>query len=121
MMNGRAPILLSFALIVAGCASTNPVAPDQLPDWLTSLIRQVEGQPVASPPVFIAQYEYRGETVYYVPARCCDVWSTVYRASGAIVCHPDGGLTGSGDGRCPSFPAERTNERIIWRDPRGTT
>jgi hypothetical protein len=44
--------------------------------------------------------------------------SVVYRSDGAVMCQPDGGLAGNGDGRCPDFFVERRNERIIWRDPR---
>ena len=88
------------------------------PAWLTTLIRQLETQPVANPPAFIARYEYNGDTVYFVPQRCCDVASVVYRSDGLVMCQADGGFTGRGDGRCPDFFAERRNERILWRDPR---
>lgn len=120
-MKAGSRIFLIALLMATGCAPENPVAPGQLPSWLISLIRQLEAQPVASPPAFIARYDYRGEVVYFLPARCCDVWSTVYSTDGAILCHPDGGLGGAGDGRCPAFFAERKNEQIVWRDPRGGT
>lgn len=110
-------LLLPCVLVVLGCGG-NPAGPDRNPEWLTSLIQQFEAQPVANPPAFVARYQYRGAPVYYLPARCCDIWSTVYQADGTILCHPDGGLGGSGDGRCPTFLAERANERIVWRDPR---
>jgi hypothetical protein len=110
---------LLIVVLLAGCAG-NPAAPDSAnsPPWLTALIRQLEAEPVASPPAFIARYEYKGETVYFLPQRCCDVMSVLYRSDGAVMCHPDGGITGTGDRRCPDFFAERGNERIIWRDPR---
>ena len=113
------PVLLTFVL-AAGCYR-NPAAPDPAvtsPAWLTTMIRQLEAQPVANPPAFIARYEYKGDTVYFVPQRCCDVMSVVYRSDGAVMCQADGGFAGTGDGRCPDFFAERRNERIIWRDPR---
>jgi hypothetical protein len=111
-------LMMCVLLLASGCAAGNPVAHDRHPDWLTSLIRQLETQPVANPPAFIARYEYRGELVYYLPARCCDIWSTLYQEDGSILCHPDGGFGGSGDGRCPAFFGERTNEQIVWRDSR---
>jgi hypothetical protein len=116
---GLQRVLLIFFLS-AGCSS-NPAAPDSStasPAWLTAVIRQLETQPVANPPAFVARYEYREDTVYFVPQRCCDVMSVVYRSDGAVMCQPDGGLAGTGDGRCPDFFAARRNERIIWRDPR---
>ena len=111
--------LLVFVLS-AGC-SHGPAAPDSAitsPAWLTTVIRQLETEPVANPPALIASYQYKGDTVYFVPQRCCDVMSVVYRADGAVMCKADGGFAGTGDGRCPDFIAERRNERIIWRDPR---
>ena len=112
-------VLLIFVLS-AGCGH-NPAAPDSAvtsPAWVTTVIRQLETQPVANPPAFIASYEYKGDTVYFVPQRCCDVMSVVYRSDGAVMCQADGGIAGTGDGRCPDFFAKRRNERIIWRDPR---
>ena len=108
-------------LITAGCAA-NPVAPDTSPTsptWVMALIRQLETQPVANPPGLVAQYDYKEQNVYFVPQRCCDVMSIVYRSDGAIMCHPDGGFNGKGDGMCADFFAERRNERVIWRDSKG--
>ena len=90
-----------------------------MPAWLTALVRQSEAQPVANPPAFIARYDYQGQTVYFVPQRCCDIMSVLFRSDGSVACHPDGGLKGIGDGQCPDFFRERRNEQIIWRDARG--
>lgn len=116
----RVGMLLIASLLLAGCGS-NPAAPGPSaasPAWVAALIRRLESQPVANPPAFVARYEYKGQNVYFVPQRCCDVMSVVYRPDGAILCHPDGGITGAGDGRCADFFGERRHERIIWRDPR---
>jgi Domain of unknown function (DUF6970) len=56
--------------------------------------------------------------VLHVPPQCCDVVSDLYNAAGQVICHPDGGLTGTGDGRCPDFFTQRNNEVILWRDMR---
>jgi len=101
----------------AACTSERSVGND--PEWLTALIEELENQPVANPPAFIARYDYRGQVVYYLPARCCDIPSNVYDAAGAIICHADGGFSGAGDGRCSDFLSARRNEEVIWRDPRG--
>ena len=92
-----------------------------IPAAVTALINELEAQPSANPPAFVASYDYRGQVVYYVPPRCCDIFGDLYNAAGQIICHPDGGLAGRGDGRCPDFESRRTNERIVWRDlrPRG--
>jgi len=118
-MTRRIPPLLLALALSAGCATTRLTNSESLPPWLTSLIHELESQRVANPPAFIARYDYRGAVVYYLPPRCCDIWSNLYDVDGAIICHPDGGLSGSGDGRCADFLAQRTNERVVWRDPRG--
>ena len=118
-MRPRLQLILLSVVLLGGCeGAANPVAPEPLPTWLSSLIRELESQPRANPPAYIARYEYRNEVVYFQPQRCCDVPSNVFKADGALMCHPDGGITGAGDGRCPDFAAERKNETIVWRDTR---
>jgi hypothetical protein len=114
-----APVV--FVIFVIAACSGHPVAPDMSPTppaWVTSLIHQFESEPVANPPASVARYEYKGREVYFVPQRCCDIMSDVYSADGAILCHPDGGFTGKGDGMCADFFAARRNEHIVWQDAR---
>jgi hypothetical protein len=108
-----------LCILCASCAEKTPVAPEPTQEWLKALILNFEMQPVANPPVSITRYEYQSEVVYFVPPRCCDIWSDLYRADGRTLCHPNGGLTGRGDERCPDFLTERKNAKIIWQDPRG--
>jgi hypothetical protein len=113
--------LILLALLMSVACASNPVAPNSVnsvPAWLTALTREVEAQPVANPPAVIASYDYKGQNVYFLPQRCCDIMGVLYRADGSVMCHPDGGFAGSGDGRCTDFFVERKNERIIWRDAR---
>lgn len=89
-----------------------------IPEWLTGLIQRLENEPVANPPALIAQYEYNGQPVYFVPQRCCDIFSDLFDADGSLIAHPDGGITGRGDGRASDFFQERKDEQVIWRDHR---
>ncbi|MBX3698017.1 MAG: hypothetical protein KF811_09405 [Dokdonella sp.] len=109
-------ILLAAILPGAGACSANPPARAA---WIDGLIAGFEAKPVANPPHRIVQYRYQGKTVYYVPPSCCDRPSTLYDESGEVVCSPDGGFTGRGDGRCADFAAKRSDEVLIWADPRG--
>ena len=86
--------------------------------WLIDLINSQKNEPVANPPAFIAQYEYKGQTVYFLPQRCCDIFSDLYDSDGNIIGHPDGGIAGQGDGRVSDFLKERNSESVIWRDQR---
>ena len=92
--------------------------PADAPRWLVDRIRELERAPVANPPASVVRYTYKGRTAYYLPPRCCDVPSDVYDADGRLLCHPEGGITGTGDGRCPDFLAARTDEHLVWRDRR---
>jgi hypothetical protein len=112
---------LFAVLVTALSACTTSFPTDQgmdQPPWLQALIAQIASEPLTNPPSSIIRYQYKGATVYYRPARCCDVFADLYAASGTLVCHPDGGITGNGDGKCPDFLATRTNEQVVWTDPR---
>jgi hypothetical protein len=111
--------LVVTAVALAGCGAVPGAGSGTpVPAAITALIHDLESQPVANPPAHVASYEYAGQVVYYLPPRCCDIFGDLYNAAGQVICHPDGGLAGKGDGRCPDFFTLRTNETIIWRDPR---
>lgn len=84
------------------------------------MIRDFEQPEVTNRPEFVARYDYNGAIVYYIPPRCCDIYSELYDAGGVLLCHPDGGITGGGDGRCTDFLDRRRNEEIVWRKAPGS-
>jgi hypothetical protein len=88
------------------------------PSWLQELIHQEQEQPVANPPAQIYYYIYLGQRVFYLTSRCCDQPGKLYDNQGNLICEPDGGITGRGDGRCPDFFENRTDETLIWEDKR---
>ena len=102
----------------AGAPSGGPASQSPIPKAVAALIHDLETAPVRNPPAFVARYDYAGHVVYYVPPHCCDFFGDLYDAAGQVICHPDGGLTGKGDGRCPDFFTQRQHETIIWRDSR---
>jgi hypothetical protein len=108
--------VLILGLNLLGCSHS--IEPGGNPDWVKALIAKFESDPVGNPPQSIWRYEYNGETVYYIPPQCCDQFSTLYDAQGSIICAPDGGFTGGGDGRCPDFFEKRSGEKLIWKDSR---
>jgi hypothetical protein len=108
-------VLITAVILLAGCSSTTQF---MNPAWVDALIKQFEGDPVGNPPQSIWSYDYNGHVVYFVPAQCCDQYSSLYDASGNVICAPDGGFTGKGDGKCPDFFDQRVNEQLIWKDPR---
>jgi hypothetical protein len=103
-----------------GDPTPTPTAGVNAPAWLLELIAQFEQAEVANPPVSVSEYRYNGQTVFFVPQRCCDIYSDLYDADGDLIAHPDGGITGTGDGRAPDFLETAALVRVVWSDPRGT-
>jgi hypothetical protein len=104
-------------------ASNSPPTPTSVPTsgnlaWLIDLIYRQQNEPVANPPAFITRYEYGRQTIYILPSRCCDTFSNLYVPEGNIITHPDGGITGQGDGRVSDFFEIRRNESVVWHDQR---
>jgi len=120
IVSSRAVLVTVLAVVLAGCAD-NAEFDEEVPLWVTEMIRRMEREPVTNPPAYVERSDYAGATVYYVPPHCCDVAGSLYDESGTLICGPDGGLSGKGDGRCPDFASARRNEKIIWRDSRTAT
>ncbi|SIT89152.1 DUF6970 domain-containing protein [Pontibacter indicus] len=119
--------VLTLLLMTAsvGCQTADRPATSQVEQqkpaptgWLSELIRELEQEDVSNPPAKVYRYTYKGQEVYYLTSRCCDIPSKVYDTDGNLLCEPDGGITGQGDGRCADFFDARTNETLIWEDKR---
>ena len=114
-------VMFAAVIVAVGSACATSFPTDQQADnpaWLQTLIAQIASEPVTNPPSSIVRYRYNGATVYYRPSRCCDIFSDLYNQTGTLVCHPDGGIAGNGDGKCADFLASRTDEQVVWRDSR---
>jgi hypothetical protein len=56
--------------------------------------------------------------VYYSPPKCCDIPSILIDTNCNFLCSPGGDITGGGDGLCTDFLSTRTDEILVWEDPR---
>jgi hypothetical protein len=105
--NGQCPetyrIMISYALV---------------PHLIDSLIKKFGFDPMGNPPQSIWQYTYNRDIVYYIPPQCCDQYSQLYSKDGVLLCAPDGGFTGGGDGKCTDFFEKASNKILIWKDKR---
>ena len=88
------------------------------PQWLKARIAAVLSERKRNPITRILRYDYGGQVVYYQSAPCCDQFSQVFDTNGKLICQPDGGITGKGDGKCPDFEKNKFNEKLVWQDPR---
>jgi hypothetical protein len=110
---------------VSDAKPTIPATPDATqpaitprPEWLNALITQYESERIANPQREILRYKFDGKIVYYVPPICCDIPSKLFTEDGKLMCYPDGGFTGRGDDRCPTFHKLKREEQLIWQDTR---
>ncbi len=114
-MKSRFLLLVVITIVLVACSQATQTAN---PAWVDQLSKQFESDPVGNPAQSIWRYEYNGQEVYYIPAQCCDMYSTLYDAVGNVLCAPDGGFTGKGDGKCSDFFDQRTKEQLVWQDQR---
>ena len=109
--------ILALSIVFAGCTK-DCSKPSQYPQCILDKIEQLKSQPKGNPAYRVYQYSYNGKKVYYFPPQCCDQFSDLYDANCNLLCHPDGGIAGGGDGNCSNFFSTRTDEVLIWQDNR---
>lgn len=105
-------------LVLILCTCNKVDVAEDTPRAIKNLIRDMQREAVSNPPSSVWEYSFDGQKVYYVPPKCCDIPSILYNSKGEELCRPDGGFSGAGDGDCPSFFSSRSEERLIWKDPR---
>ncbi len=115
----RTLALLLILVLLPYFQCSDPASPlDDEPGWVREMIREFQVAPVGNPPQSIWKSQFNGQTTYYVPPQCCDQFGILYDAGGTILCFPDGGISGTGDGHCPDYFPKRTNVELVWKDSR---
>jgi hypothetical protein len=113
-------VVISFAVLTSlgsGCnkggkeGSASKSCIDSLKEQILNLAPRI-------PAATIWQYTYNDSVVYLVPAPCCDQFNPLYNLECKVVCHPDGGITGKGDGKCNDFYRTANDKLLIWTDSR---
>lgn len=126
-------IIICFTLSAVGCCgnkvtrsaegkadmmSSTVSSSDTLPACINEMIERFTNEAVQNPPRKIISYQYNGRTVFYVTPPCCDFFSELYDSNCKLLGHPDGGITGRGDGKLPDFNTAKSGEKIVWEDKR---
>lgn len=110
-----------FALVLSTlCSSVSCNKSDsqvKVSECIEKKINEFRNNEVQNPPASVTKWEVDGKIFYYIPAGCCDQYNLLYDENCNIVCAPDGGFTGLGDGSCPEFKGEIV-KTLIWTDPR---
>jgi hypothetical protein len=112
-------IAVFFGLLVTTVSSCKTLdVPKGTQICIKLKIREIQLEKVRNPAASVWQYDYNGQTVYYIPPYCCDIPGQLFDVNCIQICSPDGGITGTGDGKCADFFSNRKNEKLIWQDDR---
>ncbi len=103
---------LFFLFLLSSCGlcpkKTNTAAQEK---WLSKSIDEAKKDGYFS----VDMYLYEGDTVYLFEPPCCDRFSELYDRNGKLICHPAGGITGKGDGKCPDFVKKAEKIKSLYR------
>jgi hypothetical protein len=98
----------------ASSAPSTRVEVAGLPEWLRIRLADYDAQSGPAAPRAVFEVPYGDGVAYYVQAGCCDQLDPLVDARGVLVCHPTGGFTGRGDGRCPAPLPPPAQRRAVW-------
>jgi hypothetical protein len=96
-------------------APSNRVEIAGVPEWLRIRLADYDAQTGAGAPRAVHALAYGSGTAYLVTAGCCDQLDPLIDSSGTLICHPSGGYTGRGDGKCPGRLPPADQQREVWR------
>lgn len=110
------PVIITLLLFMQQCGKEDVAK--GVPDCIQNKIREISAEGVRNPPAKVYSYFYNDRKVYFIPQHCCDIPSQLFDEECNLICTPDGGFSGSGDGKCKDFFSTRTQEMLIWEDAR---
>ena len=108
-------ILLGIALFLPACDKLDLLA--DVPSCIEEKIRDIKKEEMRNPPAQVWKWEVDGNTYFYITSDCCDQYNYLFDENCNVVCAPDGGFTGNGDGNCPGFNEEIV-KTLVWEDDR---
>ncbi len=111
----KTTLVVALVLVVLGCEKSDLDL--DASSCIESKIRELKRVEVQNPPAQVWKWEADGNILYYFTSDCCDQYNYLYNENCEIVCAPDGGITGNGDGNCPVFTTE-IEKTLIWEDQR---
>ncbi len=108
-------ILTGLIFLNIGCEKSNLNI--DAPNCIENEIKKIKIEEVRNPPTQVWKWEVEEQTYYYITSDCCDQYNLLYNNNCEIICAPDGGITGMGDGNCPDF-TEPIKKTLLWEDNR---
>ncbi len=123
-------LILVVGILVLGCVSCGtqemppssplpePTAPRPLlPDWLVEDINKYESEPHDHVPSEIWLIQHKGQPAVFIRSPCCDQYDPLLSIRRQVICNPAGGITGRGDGNCPTPADPGTPITLVWAHP----
>lgn len=108
-------ILLGIIFLFPACDKLDLLA--DVPSCIENEIREIKKEEVRNPRAQVWKWEVDGNTYYYITSDCCDQFNYLFDEDCNVVCAPDGGFSGNGDGNCPDFTGE-IKYALVWEDDR---
>jgi len=110
-------ILVSFFSITVLTVCPSDDTSEEIPVCIETKINEILTKEATNPPTQIWKWKVDTKTYYYITSDCCDQFNYLYTNNCELVCAPDGGFTGNGDGTCPTFSGKIV-KILIWEDKR---
>ena len=103
-----------FGIVFSACPSDED--PFIYSPCVQELIDSLASQPVFNPPARVEEWVVDGTIYIYSTSDCCDQFNYLLDLECELICAPDGGFSGMGDGNCPDL--EDVVKTLIWADSR---
>jgi hypothetical protein len=115
-MKWKAIWILLMGMVASACVCGDEEPETRIPSCMQRKISKIESEPVRNPAASVTMIITTDKTYFYIPPYCCDFYGELYDDQCNLVCNPEGGITGSGNGDCPDYTA--VEEIVIWEDKR---
>lgn len=106
-------LFLFLFTITSACAKIS--VPKGTPYAIKKLIRKEQKHCLSK----VYNYNFEGQKYYYFQnghGGCADSFNDLYNEKGELLCHPDGGISGGGDGKCGDYYIGINNALLIWEN-----
>ncbi|WP_111709674.1 DUF6970 domain-containing protein [Lutibacter citreus] len=108
-------LIIVISFISKSCDKT--VSEEEIPACIENKIETIMNNNVTNPPTEVWKWVDNGATYFHITSDCCDQYNYLYNKNCKVLCSPDGGFTGKGDGNCPVFTSNIV-KTLVWQDDR---